>query len=46
MGTGIWRLEVEVQDGRVSWIWRRNKLHGTDLDAWSLALRAPDEPEA
>jgi hypothetical protein len=46
MGEGAWRLEVEVQDGRVSSLWRHHKLPAKELDEWSLTWRAPDEPAA
>jgi hypothetical protein len=46
MGSGAWRLEVEVQDGRVGWIWRHHKLPARELDDWPLNMRAPEEPAA
>jgi hypothetical protein len=42
LGEGAWRLELEVQDGRVTGIWRYSKPSGSDLADWRL----PDEPAA
>jgi hypothetical protein len=41
MGVGVWRLECDAQDGRVSVVWRHNKVRGTDLDEWQV-VRAPE----